>query len=126
MVGPRRRLGRRGAIAAIAGLTHADAVVVLSHDRAVDGPALRAALAGQAGYVGGLGLGPHPGASGPSWLAASGVAADDIARIHGPAGLDIGAFTPAEIATAITAEIMAVRSGASGGSLQGRFGPIRG
>jgi xanthine dehydrogenase accessory factor len=112
------------ATTAINGLTHADAVVILSHDRGVDGPAIQAALTGQAGYVGGLGSARTQSAR-AQWLAERGVEADAIGRIHGPAGLDIGAYTPAEIATAITAEIIAVRSGAGGGSLQGRLGPIR-
>jgi xanthine dehydrogenase accessory factor len=112
------------ATTAISGLTHADAVVVLSHDRDVDGPAMQTALTGQAGYVGGLGS-AHTQAARAQWLVERGVEADVIAGIHGPAGLDIGAYTPAEIATAITAEIIAVRSGAGGGSLQGRLGPIR-
>ncbi len=112
------------ATAAVTGLNQADAVVVLSHDQAVAGPALLAALAGEAGYVGGLGS-ARTQAARATWLTEHGVDDAAVSRIHGPAGLDIGAFTPAEIATAITAEIIAVRSGASGGSLQGRRGPIR-
>jgi hypothetical protein len=43
---------------------------------------------------------------------------DSLARIHGPAGLDLGGGTPAETALAIVAEIVAVRAGRSGGSLR--------
>jgi xanthine dehydrogenase accessory factor len=112
------------AIEAITGRTHADAVVVLSHDPETGGRALLTALAGGAGYVGGLGSN-HTQVDRAAWLMAHGVAATDVERIHGPAGLDIGAFTAAEVATAITAEIIAVRSGAAGGSLRGRTGPVR-
>jgi len=112
------------AATAPARLQHADALVVLSHDRALDAPALQAALSSTAGYVGGLGS-ARTQSERARWLTEHGVPAAAIAAIHGPAGLDIGANTPAEIAVAIIAEILAVRSGTNGGSLQGRLGPIR-
>ncbi|MFM7719374.1 MAG: XdhC family protein, partial [Actinomycetota bacterium] len=49
---------------------------------------------------------------------------DDEARIHGPAGLDLGSEGPEEIAAAIVAEIVAVRRGRAGGFLKERVGPI--
>ena len=91
-------------------LHRCDAVVVLSHDRDVDGPALRDALAGGAGYVGALGS-RRTQAARAEWLTAHGVPDADRARIHGPAGLDIDAHTPAEIAISIVAEILAERRG---------------
>lgn len=111
------------AIAAIGDLKRNDAVVVLSHDRAVDGPVLAAALAGSVGYVGGLGS-RHTQEARREWLTAHGVAAEDAARIHGPAGLDIDAHTPGEIAISIVAEILATRAGTRGGSLRERPGPV--
>jgi xanthine dehydrogenase accessory factor len=111
------------ALAALADLRRSDALVVLSHDRAVDGPVLAAALAGGAGYVGGLGS-RHTQAARREWLTEHGVADADQARIHGPAGLDIDAHTPAEIAVSIVAEILADRAGSSGGSLRERPGPV--
>lgn len=48
-----------------------------------------------------------------------------LGRLHGPAGLDVGAEGPAEIAWAILGEIMAVRRGRPGGKLRGRKGPER-
>ena len=102
-------------------LASCDGVVVLSHDRAVDGPVLAAALSGDAGYVGALGA-RHTQSARADWLAAHGVT--DLARIHGPAGLDLGARTPAEIAVAITAEMLAARSGRAPVSLRERSGPV--
>jgi len=104
-------------------LHRSDAVVVLSHDRAVDGPALAIALAGGAGYVGALGS-RRTQAARRDWLTEQGVPDGEQARIHGPAGLDIDAHTPAEIAVSIVAEILATRSSATGGSLRDRGGPV--
>jgi xanthine dehydrogenase accessory factor len=50
----------------------------------------------------------------------------DIARLHSPAGLDIGANAPAEIALAIVAEMRAVLDGRRGGMLRERRGSIHG
>lgn len=107
----------------LGGLTESDAVVVLSHDRDVDGPALAVALSTRCGYVGALGS-RHTQAARRDWLDGHGVDATTQARIHGPAGLDIDAHTPAEIAVSITAEILATRSGSTGGSLRERPGPV--
>jgi xanthine dehydrogenase accessory factor len=104
-------------------LTESDAVVVLSHDRAVDVPALAALLAGRVGYVGGLGSRGTQAAR-RDGLIEHGVPAEQLDRIHGPAGLDIDAHTPAEIAVAIVAEVLASRSGSSGGSISKREGPV--
>jgi xanthine dehydrogenase accessory factor len=109
--------------AAAGGLHRSDAVVVLSHDRTVDGPALAAALTGGAGYVGALGSRRTQDAR-RAWLTEHGVPRDDQARIHGPAGLDIDAHTPAEIAVSIVAEVVATRSSSTGGSLRDRAGPV--
>jgi xanthine dehydrogenase accessory factor len=108
---------------AVAGLGRGDGVVVLSHDRAVDAPVLAAALSSAAGYLAALGS-RHTQAARAGWLADHGVTADAIGRIRGPAGLDIGARTPTEIAVAIVAEMVAVRSGATGSPLADRGGPI--
>lgn len=111
------------AVAAARELHASDAVVVLSHDRDVDGPALTAALHGGAGYVGGLGA-RHTQESRRTWLTAHNVSEADQDRIHGPAGLDLDAHTPAEIAVSIVAEILAARAGSSGGALRERRGPV--
>jgi xanthine dehydrogenase accessory factor len=57
-------------------------------------------------------------------LLAEGLTVDQIVRISGPTGLDIGAETPAETALSILAEIVAVRSGHSGGRLRDGSGSI--
>jgi xanthine dehydrogenase accessory factor len=114
-----------GALEAVRQLTPADALVVLTHDREVDGPVLESALGAgaRAGYIGALGS-RRTQAARAGWLAERGVGEDRVAAVHGPAGLDIGARTPAEIAVAITAEVLAARSGTSGAGLRTRGGPI--
>ncbi len=114
---------RAAAVQAMADLGPSDGVIVLSHDPGVDAPALQAALSGRAGYVAGLGS-RHKQAERAQWLTDNAVTADEQARIHGPAGLDIGSRTPAEIAVAVVAEMIAVRAGAPGGFLSRRDGPI--
>lgn len=81
------------------------AVVVLSHDPKLDDPALAAALRSEACYIGALGSRKNHAAR-LARLREKGVSDADLARIHGPAGLDIGASSPAEIAVAILAEII--------------------
>lgn len=83
----------------------ATAVVTLSHDPKIDDPALLAALAGPTGYVAALGSRKSHAAR-LERLAAAGVAPADLARIEGPAGLDIGAIGPAEIALSIAASMI--------------------
>ena len=104
-------------------LHRSDAVVVLSHARAVDGPALAAALAGPPGYVGALGS-RRTQQERRDWLTAHGVAPSEQDRIHGPAGLDIDAHTPVEIAVSIVAEVLASRGASGGGALRDRSGPV--
>jgi xanthine dehydrogenase accessory factor len=108
---------------AIAACRPGDGVAVLSHDAAVDTPALAAALASDAAYVAALGS-ARTQAARRERLLRLGVSEADLGRIHGPAGLDLGARTPAEIALAISAELLATRSGRAGTSLRGREAPI--
>jgi xanthine dehydrogenase accessory factor len=83
------------------------AIVTLTHDPKIDDPALIAALRSDAFYVGALGSRKTHGKRAER-LAAAGFSAAEIARIHGPVGLPIGALTPAEIAISILAQITAV------------------
>jgi xanthine dehydrogenase accessory factor len=80
------------------------AVVTLTHDPKLDDPALGAALASEAFYIGCLGSRRTHGKR-CERLAAAGFDDGQLARLHGPVGLDIGARSPAEIATAILAEM---------------------
>jgi xanthine dehydrogenase accessory factor len=100
-----------------------DAVLVFTHDPKFDEPALRAALASGAGYIGALGS-RRTQEQRAERLRASGVSDEDIGRIAAPCGLDIGARTPAETALSVLSEIVASQAGRSGGSLRESAGPI--
>ncbi|HYZ77940.1 MAG TPA: XdhC/CoxI family protein [Gaiellaceae bacterium] len=102
---------------------HATAVVVLTHDDRFDVPALAGALESDAFYVGALGSRRNQTRRRERLLEA-GVSEEAVDRISGPAGLDIGADTPAETALSILAEILAVRAGRSGGPLKNAPGRI--
>lgn len=80
------------------------AVVTLTHDPKLDDPALQVALKSDAFYIGALGS-RKTHAKRLDRLAQAGFTADEMARIHGPVGLNIGAVSPAEIAVSIVAEI---------------------
>ena len=86
------------------------AVAVVAHDAGIDVAALEAALRSPAGYVGLLGGGRTRKARFEA-VREAGVDEERIAAVHAPIGLDIGAETPAEIALAILAEIVAAWRG---------------
>ncbi|MHA1114182.1 MAG: XdhC family protein [Alphaproteobacteria bacterium] len=86
------------------------AVVALTHDPKLDDPALIRALGSDAFYIGALGS-KRSHAKRLARLAGQGVGETDLARIHGPVGLAIGAVSPAEIAVSILAEMTSVRHG---------------
>lgn len=87
-------------------------VVVLAHDRKLDVPALAAALRAGCRYVGQIGGGRTQRLRREA-LAEEGFGEEELARIRGPVGLDIGAVGPEEIAVSILAEVVAVRRGSS-------------
>jgi len=90
------------------GLDPFTAVATLTHDPKVDEPALLAALKAGCFYVGALGS-RRTHAQRVERLASRGASAEELARIHAPIGLNIGAATPAEIAVAVLAEVIAAR-----------------
>ena len=89
------------------GLDTRTAVVTLSHDPKLDDPAIRAALASDVFYLGSLGS-TRTHAKRVERLTEAGFSPDQIARIHAPVGLNIGAKSPAEIAVSIMAQITQV------------------
>ena len=88
------------------GIDQYTAVVALTHDPKIDDPALTAALRSECFYIGALGS-RKTHERRVQRLTASGFNEADLARIHAPIGLDIGAVSPAEIAVSILAEIVA-------------------
>ncbi len=88
------------------GIDHYTAFVALTHDPKIDDPALIHAFGRDCFYIGALGS-RKTHARRVERLRAHGVSAADLARIHGPVGLAIGAVSPPEIAVAILAEITA-------------------
>ncbi len=98
-------------------------ICVLTHDPKFDVPVLQAALKTPAGYIGAMGS-RRTHNNRTARLKEEGVTEGELARISSPIGLDIGARTPEETAVAIAAEIIALRTGHSGGRLSERSGPI--
>jgi xanthine dehydrogenase accessory factor len=86
------------------------AVVAVTHDPKLDDMALLEALKSPAFYIGALGSRGNT-AKRKERLAQFDLSAQEIDRLHGPIGLHIGSRTPAEIAVAILAEVIAVRNG---------------
>jgi xanthine dehydrogenase accessory factor len=102
---------------------HTTAIVVLTHDDKFDLPLLTGALESEAYYIGALGSRRNQERRRERLLEA-GVTEAELERISGPAGLDIGAHTPAETAVSMLAEIMAARAGREGGRLKESSGRI--
>jgi xanthine dehydrogenase accessory factor len=101
------------------GLGPRDAVVVLTHDVKFDEPAIVTALARGCRYVGAVGSRTTQAARRARLLEA-GVRAEDLDRLRGPVGLDLGGREPAETALAIMAEVIAARFGGTGVPLKVR------
>ena len=91
-------------------LTRSTAIAMLTHDPKLDDPALKIALPSHAFYIGALGS-KTTQAKRRQRLLAEGITDDQMNRLHGPIGLEIGAGTPEEIAMSIMAEIVAAQNG---------------
>lgn len=100
------------------GLDRATYVAVLTHDPKFDEPALLVALRSPACYVGAIGS-RRTQESRRARLRAAGLTDEELARLRGPIGLDLGGRQASEIALAILAEMTAVRYGAPGGPMTG-------
>lgn len=94
-------------------LNEKTAVAMLTHDPKIDDPALQVALRSPAFYIGALGSATTQ-AKRRRRLLEGGMSEEELARLHGPIGLKLGAETPEEIALAIMAEIVAVQHGVKG------------
>ncbi|MBV8354924.1 MAG: XdhC family protein [Candidatus Eremiobacteraeota bacterium] len=101
------------------------AIIVLTHDVKFDVPLLRVALRTPAGYIGAMGS-RRTHADRVEHLRAAGLTEEEIGRINAPIGLDLGARTPEETAISIAGEIIALRSGRSGGRLTGGSNAVHG
>ena len=98
-------------------------IAVLTHDPKFDVPALQVALRTDEGYIGAMGS-RRTHEDRLERLKEAGVTTDEIARLHSPIGLDLGARTPEETAISIAAEIVQARWGGSGQHLAATQGPI--
>ena len=94
-------------------------IVLLTHDPKIDEPALATALKTEAAYVGAIGSrGTH--AARYERMAQWGINAEELKRVYGPIGLDLGGRTPEETALSIISEVVAVKNGRNGASLRAK------
>lgn len=91
-------------------LNPSTSIAVLTHDPKFDEPTLRVVLAREVGYIGAIGS-RKTSEERSERLKQAGVTDEQLSRIHGPIGLNIGATSPEEMALAIMAEIVAMRHG---------------
>jgi xanthine dehydrogenase accessory factor len=118
MVWPEEAFDRLG------GIDSETAVAVLTHDPTLDDPALHIALRSPAFFVGAMGS-RRTQAARRERLREQGLTDEEVARLSGPIGLDVGARTAMETALSIMGEIVAVAHGRDGGRLRAGEGPIR-
>ena len=92
-------------------------VVILTHDPKFDLPALRSVLTKDAGYIGAIGS-RKTNQNRFDKLREEGFSEEQLARVHGPIGLDLGSRGAEETALGILAEVTAVRFGGSGSAMK--------
>jgi xanthine dehydrogenase accessory factor len=112
------------AVARLGGIDESTAVAVLTHDPVLDDPALEIALRSPAMFVGGMGS-RRTQERRRERLLEAGLTEEEVARLSGPIGLDLGARTAMETALSILGEIVAVSHDRDGGRLRAAEGPIR-
>lgn len=100
-----------------------DVLVLLTHNFGIDAPIIGTAIRQRVGYIGALGSRMNQTRR-RERLAAYGLTEDEIARVRGPVGLDIGPANPAETALAICAEAVAVLHGRAAQSLTTTATPL--
>ncbi|MDT4907514.1 MAG: xanthine dehydrogenase accessory factor [Pseudonocardiales bacterium] len=98
-------------------------VCVLTHDPKFDVPLLELALRLPVAYVGAMGS-RRTNDDRLKKLRELGLSEDELARLHAPIGLDVGARTPEETAISVAAELIAARWNGSGAQLRKIDGPI--
>jgi xanthine dehydrogenase accessory factor len=91
-------------------LNPSTSIAVLTHDPKFDEPSLRVILSHEVGYIGAIGS-RKTSEERAERLKQAGVTDEQLSRIHGPIGLNIGATSPEEMALATMAEIVATRHG---------------
>ncbi len=113
------------AVTRLGGIDESTAVAVLTHDPVLDDPALEIVLRSPAMFVGAMGSRRTQERRRSRLIEERGLSQDEVGRLSGPIGLDLGARTAMETALSILGEIVAVSHDRDGGRLRGADGPIR-
>jgi xanthine dehydrogenase accessory factor len=113
------------AFSRLGGIDSSTAVAVLTHDPVLDDPALEIALRSPAMFVGGMGSRRNQERRRSRLTEERGLSEEEVGRLSGPIGLDLGARTAMETAMSILGEIVAVARGRDGGRLRAADGSIR-
>lgn len=113
------------AFSRLGGIDRLTAVAVLTHDPVLDDPALVIALRSPAMFVGGMGSRRTQERRRTRLMEEHGLSLEEVERLSGPIGLDLGARTAHETALSILGEIVAVAHGRDGGRLRAGDGSIR-
>lgn len=116
---PEEAFGRLG------GIDSSTAVAVLTHDPVLDDPALVIALRSPAMFIGGMGSRRNQERRRARLMKEHGLSEQEVGRLSGPIGLDLGARTAHETALSILGEIVAAAHGRDGGRLRAGDGSIR-